>query len=278
MSYIGLPLCIKYSTLLNSVKYYRAKGLPATSANFGPFAGVGMAASFANNMQALGLTPLAPKEARCTFTRMGYASQVVHARIAFTPFCKVNTIKGPWPFLEYLQRVSTRPTTYFPQSLPIGIFDEKKSGNVQAQKAILPTGYRNMDDLVALVRDAVSVIVGDDVGANSQFAQYAFDSLAAVELSTSLGRSIGKEVPGTLIFDHPSIPDAAKYLHNLLDEDLPAGKMKDNEGLATLHIGSSNDAIQQGTLIKLSLAARLPGKPTVNAFNTDDITIVPYTR
>ncbi len=54
------------------------------------------------------------------------------------------------------------------------------------------------------------MIAGGEISASS------FDSLSAVELSNSISSSLGLELPGTLIFDYPSLTLIAQHVHSQL--------------------------------------------------------------
>ncbi|KAK3233921.1 hypothetical protein CYMTET_55810 [Cymbomonas tetramitiformis] len=66
--------------------------------------------------------------------------------------------------------------------------------------------------LVAMVSDAVAGVVGTRVGENDPLMDAGLDSLGAVELRNSLSKSFGAELPGTLVFDYPSVGAMAGYL------------------------------------------------------------------
>lgn len=80
-------------------------GLPATSVNFGPFGGVGMAAAAADSMRALGLHALHPSEARAAFDAGGCAPQHVRVQLDLAKFTKINQARGRWRFLDQLLTV-----------------------------------------------------------------------------------------------------------------------------------------------------------------------------
>ena len=151
-----------------------------------------MASSYAETMRNIGLIPLKPHEARGGFMQLGYNSQSIIARISLRDFVKVNTLKGPWPLLHDLQKVHK----------PIMSNNVTHTISHPISQAVHHIG---IDDLVNMVKTIVGTALGEDIEAASPFAQYHFDSLAAVEVSNSLGRSIGKDLPGTLMYDYPSM-------------------------------------------------------------------------
>ena len=54
------------------------------------------------------------------------------------------------------------------------------------------------------------------LSAGSEISASSFDSLSAVELSNSISSSLGLKLPGTLVFDYPSLPLIAQHVHSHL--------------------------------------------------------------
>ena len=73
-----------------------------------------------------------------------------------------------------------------------------------------------MGFLSDFVKDELTRVLGQDIAVADHFAQYNIDSLAALELSNALSKSIGKELPGTLVYDFPSVKELAQHLHQIL--------------------------------------------------------------
>lgn len=53
-------------------------------------------------------------------------------------------------------------------------------------------------------------------GADGQFASGSFDSLSAVELSNGIAAAFNVHLPGTLVFDYPSVKAMAAHVHGLI--------------------------------------------------------------
>ena len=246
------------------VIWSRARGVPAIAINFGPFKDVGMAATYADSMLAVGLTPLHPTEACRAFENVGLASQLVYGSISIKVFRKVNTTKGSWPFVEYLHH---RPLLSSENiCTPVDTFAK----GAQLPRASL--AITDMETLLELVKDEVTRVLGQEIAVADHFAQHSIDSLAALELSTALSKSIGKELPGTLVFDYPSVKDLAQHLHNIVipkDED---------RGLLETHAALVVPSYKVEDFIGLRIASRLPARSSSKCFNSDAIIPLPYPR
>ncbi|RLL68249.1 type I polyketide synthase [Streptomyces sp. Z26] len=76
---------------------------------------------------------------------------------------------------------------------------------------------------VDFVRAAAAAVLGfdgpDDVDADREFSAVGLDSIGNLELSRSLAKSTGLQLPVTLTFDHPTPVDLAAHLRRLLQEN-----------------------------------------------------------
>lgn len=103
----------------------------------------------------------------------------------------------------------------------------------------------------------------------------------AVELRNEIGRRVGCDLPGTLVFDYPTVAAIAGYLADRLAPALPDSSAAEGEAAAGL--GGSNlvpaPAQQQLVLITdvRSRVAQLPGAAGT-AEGADPIRAVPWDR
>ena len=70
--------------------------------------------------------------------------------------------------------------------------------------------------LVAQINDTVTAVMGTSVGAEEPLMDAGIDSLGAVELRNSLATAVGADLPGTLVFDYPSISSLCGFLETQL--------------------------------------------------------------
>jgi len=189
----------------------RDAGNPVTSVNFGPFGGVGMAAAHAADMTAVGLEPLAPTAAPAAFAHAGYAPHLIRSRINVARFSKVNTVKGPWPLLDQLATAAAETALLTSgRVLPLG------ATSADTASVVRPAAAVSLADVTALVRSAAEATLGKALPADGAFEAGAFDSLSAVELANAVSVAVGRDLPGTLVFDYPSVAAIAAHVATLL--------------------------------------------------------------
>ena len=85
-------------------------------------------------------------------------------------------------------------------------------------------------------------VLGQEIAIADHFAQHNVDSLAALELSIALSKSIGKELPSTLIFDFPSVNE----LGATPTDQILSPKMMNSPGVLCTHIADLVVPRQEG--------------------------------
>ena len=171
----------------------RARGLPATSLAWGPWADAGMAADEAvrDRLRRGGLAPLTPELALSALDR-ALGSGDVAVALADVDW----RVYGP-------ALTAVRPSRLLTE-LP-----EAAAGTPPVELSGLSEA-----DLLTLVRRQVAAVLGytEEVAADKSFADLGVDSLTAVELRNRLGLATGTELPATLIYDYPTAAHLARHL------------------------------------------------------------------
>ncbi|OZM69920.1 beta-ketoacyl synthase [Amycolatopsis antarctica] len=161
------------------------------------------------------------------------------------------------------------------------------SGGLAGRLAGLDRAGRR-DVLSAEVRRQVAVVLGfadpDAVDSDRPFRDLGVDSLTAVELRTKLGAAVGRPLPATLVFDHPTGSAVVEHLLDLVDADHePAASTTLPDAVTRLEaaLARPTTAEDRGeTLRRLEdLAARLrrdaerePAGPSEEDINTVSVT------
>lgn len=196
------------------IAYRKAVGLPATAANFGPWAKGGMAASQAAraNLGAQGMVPLEPTAA---LNALGEA--VAHGT------GQVTVIKANWqraakmlggvrpPILDHL----------LPSAATVTAGDSELLRKLHE----VPEEQR-ADFLTEFLQQEVQnfLRLAQPPAATSRFLDLGTDSLMAVELRNRLYGQFGGAftISATAVFDYPTIRSLAEYLAEQVPE-LPSG-------------------------------------------------------
>ncbi|MFI7647995.1 type I polyketide synthase, partial [Micromonospora sp. NPDC049460] len=188
----------------------RAAGLPATALAYGPWAEDGMAAGeTADGLRRRGFSPLAPDAAVAALGRWVNAPEAapVIVDVDWSRFVTAFTVVRPSHLFDRVApAVAEEPER--PESAAA-------TDGLRARLAALPaTGQEAL--LVDLVRAEAAAVLGhattDQVPAGRAFRELGFDSLAAVQLRDRLGRVTGLTLPSTVVFDHPSAAELARFL------------------------------------------------------------------
>ncbi len=193
----------------------REQGISGISVNFGPWsAGMADAESRAR-LDQRGVRTLSPSDALAGLADVVAASsasgpvQGIVARIDWARFLPLYQQAGRRAFLAELEReVPSQLTTVAPSAPLSGktqLVERLTNAPVQQRKKLV-TDY--LRDAVAEVTRVDAAEIREDTG----FFDLGMDSLMAVELRRRIERGVGKEIPVTLVMDHPRLTDAADYL------------------------------------------------------------------
>ncbi|HEY2239492.1 MAG TPA: SDR family NAD(P)-dependent oxidoreductase, partial [Streptosporangiaceae bacterium] len=188
-------------------EHRRARGLPATSVAWGPWAGGGMTTGpAAIGLRRRGLELLRPERA---LNVLGHAvddgdTNLTVAQVAWDRFVPTFTIHRPSPLLAALpeaQRVLASQAEERHRTQPGAVTE------LSQRLAGVGVGGR-LGVVVDVVCEQVAGVLGfgsvGEVAAGRVFRDLGFDSLTAVELRNRLGVVTGLGLPATVVFDYPS--------------------------------------------------------------------------
>jgi len=183
----------------------RAAGLPATSINWGAWEEIGAAAERRVGLRFLaqGIRTIPPAEGWRALDRLLGAAPV-QAAVLPVDWEAVPAALTRSPFFSGL-----RPA---PSAVP-----ETPAGFADLAAALPPTERRVR--LAAEVRRQVAQILGlpgaERVDPRRGFFTLGMDSLTSVELRNRLQTALGRVLPATVVFDHPTAEALAAFLDSL---------------------------------------------------------------
>ncbi|MDT5219601.1 MAG: hypothetical protein QOF15_1706, partial [Mycobacterium sp.] len=239
----------------------RELGIPGTSVNFGPWS-TGMAdAESRARLDKRGVQTLSPADALAGLADVVAAAsadgpvQGTVARIDWSRFLPLYQQAGRRAFLAELEREVPQLTDAAPVLTPTGktqLVERLAGAPVQQRKKLL-TDY--LRDAVAEVTHVDAAEIREDTG----FFDLGMDSLMAVELRRRIEQGTGKEIPVTLVMDHPRLSDAAGYL---LGEVLGLSEQVKSAPQRTSAVTSPTDE----PIAIIAVSCRFPGAPDPEAF------------
>ena len=239
----------------------REQGISAVSVNFGPWsAGMADAESRAR-LDQRGVLTLSPADALAGLADVVAASlaqgsaQGVVARIDWARFLPLYQQTGRRAFLAELEsEVPSQMNAVVPSATLSGktkLVERLTSAPVQQRKRLL-TDY--LRDAVAEVTRVDAAEIREDAG----FFDLGMDSLMAVELRRRIEHGVGKEIPVTLVMDHPRLSDAADYL---LGDVLGLGEQASATQPASVVRPRTDEPIAI-----VAVSCHFPGAPDAEAF------------
>lgn len=185
----------------------RERGVSGTSVNFGPWsAGMADAQSRAR-LDKRGIRTLSPADALAGLAdaAASASAQGVVARIDWARFLPLYEQAGRRAFLTELEREVPGAVPPVTPSGKTELVEQLTNAPLQQRKRLL-TDY---------LRDAVAEVTRVDVAEireDAGFFDLGMDSLMAVELRRRIEHGVGREIPITLVMDHPRLSDVADYL------------------------------------------------------------------
>ncbi|BBY50062.1 putative polyketide synthase [Mycolicibacterium arabiense] len=240
----------------------REQGIAATSVDFGPWS-AGMAdADSRARLEQRGVRTLSPADALAgladvvaTSAAHGGSAQGVVARIDWARFLPLYQQAGRRAFLAELEREApTAPTAALPTTASgkTQLVEQLTNAPVQQRKRLLTDYLRNA------VAEVTRVDV-DEIREDAGFFDLGMDSLMAVELRRRIEQGVGKEIPITLVMDHPRPTDVADYL---LGDVLGLGEQAAPAPRPAPAARTSTDE----PIAIVAVSCRFPGAPNPEAF------------
>ena len=142
----------------------------------------------------------------------------------------------------------------------------------------------------AQVQTALQSIIGESVGLEEPLMSAGLDSLGSVEFANVLSRRFGMQMPGTLVFDYPTVNAVSAYLHSKLQvlspnlvDNAQAARVTAAPASMVLPVPLSGDERQGRPTAVAILAAAHPMATASHssgssAWDQDHITLVPDAR
>jgi acyl carrier protein len=185
--------------------YRRGRGLPATSLNWGPWAGGGLADSAGAGQprwQAWGIGALRPEEG------LRYLEMVLSRPGA-------QTVIMPWDLTAVASQAANLPP-FFARLLPAAAPAIIEEANKWREKLVQAAPSRRrallIQELENQVRHVLRLPASLALDEERPLHELGLDSLMAVELRNTVVKVTGETLPVTLLFDYPSLGEMADYL------------------------------------------------------------------
>ncbi|NCT99629.1 MAG: SDR family NAD(P)-dependent oxidoreductase, partial [Comamonadaceae bacterium] len=202
--------------------YRQARGLPTVSINWGPWAEIGAAAD--RRLDKPGsLRAIAPADGLAALDhamrRSAPGALFPNAQLAVLDSDWAHLADGAPPLFGELLRGLVRPghapapgqTAAAPEP---SLRERLASAAANRRKTLL------RDHVRQLTVKVLGLQRGEDLDVTEPLRQLGLDSLMAVELRNRLGQAVGRTLPATLTFDHPSVAALTEHLAREVFADL----------------------------------------------------------
>lgn len=186
----------------------RLQGLPALSINWAGWSEIGLAAR-QNNLErglALGLEAIPPDQG------LQILEQALHQEAAQIAVMPIN-----WQ--KFMQQFgpTNKPALFADFSQTANSPQNTSTGKSELYKKLEVTAPQNRQQaLVTFMSEQVCKVLGLKPGffinVQQPLKELGLDSLMAIELRNSLARALGRPLPATLLFDHPTLEGLAAHI------------------------------------------------------------------
>ena len=232
-----------------------------------------------NEMESIGLKLLQPKEATESITRVGAQCRLILARIMFSKFYRVNSSRVPWKFVEDLMAISDGSigaTSDGEKVMKEEVIEPSK------RRVISDISYENILDCVQ--REMIDLLGEGQMDIRGRFAPEAFDSLSAVEFSNRVSKHFDVKLPGTLVYDYPSLESLSSFVHFKMNKTsigtIDGIGQEDNRNQSLTVAPVCHKAPELCPVISLQVASRCSQDmdSKLSSVNADHISMVPFDR
>jgi acyl transferase domain-containing protein len=235
-------------------------------------------------MEAVGLRLLDPEAVSAAFKGSGVSPQLGWARINADRFTKVNTVKGPWKFLDELSMAPVALKTPTVKEVGLPAASPSVAGVQAAEQQGPQLSLAAVEDSVRSV--AIEILGEGVIDSTGQFPAGAFDSLSAVELSNKISELLEITLPGTLVFDYPSVPAIAAYVYSKMKPatSVTAASIAVLPSTTTMAVSCTRHGADGAALpLRVTIASKTPqhlasNSSTPTSVGFDSISIVPFGR
>ena len=199
-------------------------GLNATSLQWGPWGGAGMAvsdAAVAARIQRLGFRLITPEAGLAALEATLGASALADPALCAAPL-DMPTFLARNPRLQPLfTHGSAIPSTEAPVARLLSTHLPSPVQRAPLPRPQLAASVQRTEsaDVLRRVRGVASGIIGRDVGDSEPLMAAGLDSLGSAELRSGLESAFGLSLPASLAFDYPTVKDLATFVTS----QLPAG-------------------------------------------------------
>ncbi|MGB7623535.1 MAG: beta-ketoacyl reductase, partial [Terriglobia bacterium] len=197
-------------------------GLPALSINWGPWAEIGAAThgTVSQRLQMKGFHPFEPQQGLRVFEHLLWQD---HAQ--------VGVMSVDWrQYVDSLppgcQSALLSQLEYKTEVTPQGAQRKAPQQHALLQQLGQAPPNKRRSILQAHIREQAIKVLGLNpsfkLDPNQGLATFGMDSLMTIELKNRLQASVGKPLPSTIVFDHPTVDALAEYLEQkvlVLTED-----------------------------------------------------------
>jgi acyl transferase domain-containing protein/NADPH:quinone reductase-like Zn-dependent oxidoreductase/NAD(P)-dependent dehydrogenase (short-subunit alcohol dehydrogenase family)/acyl carrier protein len=247
--------------------FRRNLGLPALSINWGPWAGVGMAAALSyrgmDQWKAAGIGKIEPEQ-----------GMRVLGRVLGRSVTQVTILPVKWP--TFIRQFDMRggPPPLFSEVVRELNLEVKENRGLQPRAELserleaAPPGQRH-NILVDYLREQVKKVLQLDpshsINPQQGLFELGMDSLMAVELKNRIEKGIGRSLPMVLTFDYPTVETLANYISkevlSLETKGVPGSKTREDAGVRTGRRPGLEQVPGEGTepIAIIGMGCRFPG-------------------